>query len=126
MEHVPARAHLEAERDRLQSVRAGLEAAHPDGETEEESFGELSHADQHPADVGTEAFEHEKDASILEQVEQELGDVERALRRLDDGSYGTCERCGDSIPDDRLEALPAARFCMEHQRESEGYFDLRA
>lgn len=54
------------------------------------------------------------DASSLEQVEAELADVEQALRRLDEGSYGTCEVCGGPITDARLEAHPAARVCDRH------------
>ena len=72
-----------------------------------------------PADVASETFEREKDFSILEQVEAELADVERALRRIDDGSYGKCEACGSEIGDDRLEAMPAARFCIIHQTQAE-------
>jgi RNA polymerase-binding transcription factor DksA len=53
------------------------------------------------------------DLSILDQLESELGDVEHALHRLDDGSYGTCEVCGDAISEARLEAAPATRVCRE-------------
>jgi RNA polymerase-binding transcription factor DksA len=50
-------------------------------------------------------------ASILEQVEVELADVEHALKRLDDGTYGVCEACGEPISASRLESSPAARLC---------------
>jgi RNA polymerase-binding transcription factor DksA len=69
--------------------------------------------------VASETFEREKDFSILEQVEAELTDVQRALQRLDDGTYGLCDACHEPIPDERLEAQPAARFCMSHQVEAE-------
>jgi RNA polymerase-binding transcription factor DksA len=112
-----AREHLVAERARLDDVKAGL----PDieGESENESLSELSDLDQHQADVGTETFDRERDLSILDQVEGELADVERALQRLDEGTYGLCEACGKPIEDERLEALPAARFCVEHQAAAE-------
>lgn len=83
-------------------------------ESENESFGELSDNDQHPADVGTETFEREKDLSILESLERELRDLGAALQRVDDGTYGICDACGEAIPEARLEAQPAARFCTEH------------
>lgn len=105
-----ARRLLIAERDRLRSVRDGLQV----GESESESLSELSDADQHPADTGTETFERERDLGILDAVEGELDDVEHALRRLDDGSYGTCEACGRPIGAERLAALPATRLCVEH------------
>ena len=119
MESDDARDRLTEERDRLQTIRSGFDAEHLHDESEDESTSELSHLAQHSADVGTETFEREKDFSILEQVEAELADVDRALRRLDDGTYGTCEACGHPIGDDRLEAMPAARFCVSHQSEAE-------
>ena len=114
-----ARRRLEAERERLNEVVHDFDSDHLTDESEDENLSELSAVDQHQADVGTETFEREKDLSILEQVEAELADVEHALRRLDDGTYGTCEFDGKPIPEERLEALPAARFCLEHQAQAE-------
>jgi RNA polymerase-binding transcription factor DksA len=54
------------------------------------------------------------EADELDTAEAELGDVEHALARLDDGTYATCEICGDPVGDDRLAALPAARTCARH------------
>jgi len=48
----------------------------------------------------------------VSRSEQHLGEVDAALRRLDDGSYGTCEGCGTPVPDARLEARPTARTCV--------------
>ena len=120
MEADDARRRLEAERARLSEVKDNFDAEHLTEESEDESISELSGGiDQHQADVGTETFEREKDLSILEQIEAELADVEHALRRLDDGTYGTCEFDGKPIPEERLEAVPAARFCLEHQAAAE-------
>ncbi|MBV8560743.1 MAG: TraR/DksA C4-type zinc finger protein [Acidimicrobiia bacterium] len=114
-----ARRRLEAERTRLTGLHAEFDDEHLSDETESEALSELSSVDQHQADVGTETFEREKDISILEQIDAELADVEHALRRLDDGTYGTCEFDGKPIPEERLEAVPAARFCVQHQAEAE-------
>ena len=119
MDTDPARQRLAEERARLEEVRSTFDATHLTDQSESESVSELSSYDQHPADLGTETFEREKDLSILEQVESELGDVEHAIRRLDEGTYGTCEVCGSPIPDERLEAMPAARLCLQHQAEAE-------
>ena len=119
MDQDEVRQRLADERDRLETVRAGFEAEHLHEESEDESMSELSHLAQHEADVATETFEREKDFSILEQVEAELADVERALTRIDDGLYGKCEACGTEIGDDRLEAMPATRFCITHQTQAE-------
>ena len=117
MDESDARARLGEEQARLENVKAQL--ADDVGETEQESVSELSSVDQHQADMGTETFEREKDLSILESVEAELADVEHALRRLDDGTYGTCEACGQPIDDERLEAMPAARLCRDDQARAE-------
>jgi len=114
-----ARRRLDAERARLNEVKDDFDVDHLTEESEDENLSELSAVDQHQADVGTETFEREKDLSILEQIEAELADVEHALKRLDDGTYGTCEFDNKPIPEERLEALPAARFCVEHQAEAE-------
>ena len=113
------RQRLAEERERLDGVKSTFDDEHLGDQTESESLSELSSYDQHQADTGTETFEREKDLSILEQVEAELADVEHALRRLDEGSYGTCEIDGKPIPEDRLEAMPAARLCLAHQAAAE-------
>jgi len=114
-----ARQRLAGERERLDQVRSTFDAEGLTDQSESDSVGELSSYDQHQADLGTETFEREKDLSILEQVEAELADVEHALRRLDEGTYGMCEVCGKPIPEERLEAMPATRFCLEHQAQAE-------
>lgn len=119
MEAESARQYLEAEHDRLVHLRSSLENEHLHDEPEEDSSAELSHFDQHPADAASDAFEREKEFSILDRIQVELDDVERALKRLDEGTYGTCQACGRDIGDERLEAVPAARFCIQHQSDAE-------
>jgi RNA polymerase-binding transcription factor DksA len=114
-----ARQRLAEERERLVGVRSTFDDEHLSEQSESESVGEISSYDQHQADMGTETFEREKDLSILEQVEAELADVEFAIRRLDEGTYGTCEVCGRPIPEERLDVLPATRLCLEHQAQAE-------
>jgi RNA polymerase-binding transcription factor DksA len=118
MDKRTARKLLAAERDRLTSIIQALteETAAVTGEGD--SFSE-SGTDQHPADMGTETFELEKDMSIRNNVEASLADVERAMHRVDEGTYGTCEACGRKIPQSRLQAIPAARFCLKDQARAE-------
>ena len=121
METDQVRQRLEAERERLREVAADVRREMPvDGD--ELGAQELSVVDQHPADIATEVFEREKYRGLLTQVEGELADVERALARLEAGQYGRCEVCGAEIPDERLEEIPAARYCLKHQVEAEGGF----
>jgi len=73
------------------------------------------------SDPGTAAVaSHEEHGALDERVEavllrEELDDVEHALSRLDDGTYGTCQVCGQALDDDRLAQMPQARCCVEHQ-----------
>src|SRR5687768_10986121 len=110
-----ARKLLTEERARLSEALAGVQR---DVDAQTES-SELSSYDQHPGDMGSETFEREKDMSILESLESSLNDVDQALARLDEGSYGRCEVCNKPIGDERLEARPMTRLCVEHQAESE-------
>lgn len=118
MNDATARKLLEAERSRLEEIKhaAELESLN---ESETESYQELSSVDQHTADLGTATFEREKADSIRISVAGQLADVEHAQVRLDAGRYGTCEMCGKKIPDERLKARPAARFCIEDQAKVE-------
>jgi RNA polymerase-binding transcription factor DksA len=113
------RRRLRDELARLEAVRDALIGEGLAAESEAASVAETSTIDQHQADLGTETFERERDQSLLEDVEQEIGEVQRAFVRLDRGTYGRCEACGAQIPDERLVAMPAARFCLEHQAAAE-------
>ena len=108
-----ARERLMAERDRLIEVRDA--ASRLSTSATEAAQRELSSADQHPAEQATETLERELDLGILQSVEVELTELQAALDRLDAGSYGNCEVCGKPIAEGRLEAMPAARFCVEDQ-----------
>jgi DnaK suppressor protein len=117
MDDAKARTLLEQERTRLQGIRDGLQREQE--ESTSETGGELSNFDQHPGDSGTETFEMEKNVSLLDQVEEELVEVEAAFERLERGEYGRCQACGRPIGDERLEAMPATRFCVEDQAKAE-------
>src|ERR1700730_1342240 len=119
MEPEQVREHLDQERTRLADIRAGYDDEHLTTESEGANLSELSANAQHQADIGTETFNRERDLSILEHIDAEVDDVEHALRRLDDGTYGTCEACGKPIGEARLEAVPAARFCVDDQALAE-------
>jgi RNA polymerase-binding protein DksA len=98
------RKQLEAERAQLQEQVAGLVR----GGTAAESF------DDNFADSGQVAAEQGENAVLANRLRAELDEVERALAKLDDGTYGRCEVCGEPIAEARLEAMPATRFCIDH------------
>jgi RNA polymerase-binding protein DksA len=64
------------------------------------------------ADTGSKTFEREQEISLANSILERITQVERALERLDEGSYGWCERCGDAIPVERLAAFPSATLCV--------------
>ena len=110
-----ARHLIVSERERLETLIRDRETETGIGaESENADISELSSLDQHQGDIGTETFEREKDFSILEQLEAEIGDLDAALRKIDEGTYGTCEICGREIEPERLEAMPGTRTCFEH------------
>lgn len=78
------------------------------------SIQEFSMYDNHPADIGSELFEREKDLALDSLDREALKEIDQALARMDDGTYGVCTVCGREIPEERLEALPRAMTCVEH------------
>src|ERR671918_2664339 len=98
-----ARARLLAERDRLNAELDETVVA-PDPMT----YGSQAAA-------ASQVFEQQRDLALRERAEQQLALVDAALRRLDDGSYGACLRCGKPIAPERLEALPWAAHCIACQ-----------
>lgn len=110
------RGLLEEERTRLLGLRDGLTEATED--VEREPTGDPS-SGGHLADAGTEMFERSRDLSIVEDIEAQLRDVDHALSRIHNGTYGLCVACGREIDPDRLAVRPATRFCLEDQRSAE-------
>jgi DnaK suppressor protein len=123
MDPQQARARLNEERERLERIRTSL--VDPELGTPAIDVGELSRVDQHPGDVGTETFENERNAAILEDIEEQIREVEDAFQRLEAGTYGFSVLSGEPIGDDRLEALPAARFTVEEQARLDRENELR-
>jgi DnaK suppressor protein len=75
------------------------------------------------ADVGTDAFEQELTLNLLGNEKDVLEQIEAALKRIEDGSYGRCEECGIGIPRVRLEAIPYAALCVKcaSRQEKQSY-----
>jgi DnaK suppressor protein len=98
------RAALETERDRLRAeVSVGIVA--PDAMT----YGSQAAA-------ASQVFEQQRDLALRDRNQQHLEQVEAALQRLDEGTFGNCVRCGRPIPPERLEAIPWAAHCIDCQR----------
>lgn len=81
--------------------------------SERDTTGELSHIDNHPADLATELYEREKDLGLQDRAELELQRVQLSLDTMKDGQYGTCVVCKKPIPFERLQAVPDTMYCLE-------------
>ncbi len=81
--------------------------------------GELSSIDQHAGDTASELQDADEQNALLAASAQQRSEVEAALARIEDGSYGTCVDCGQPIPDARLEVRPEAARCVADQEKYE-------
>jgi DnaK suppressor protein len=84
-----------------------------------EDYGELTSYDNHFADTATELDEREKQLMVAENAKRILEEVNEALERISEGTYGVCVDTGENIPYDRLEALPYAKRTVEAQEKLE-------
>jgi len=107
MTSADARAALLAERDQVLAELAGIEVEGP---------GQMTYGSQ--AAAATHVFEQQRDLALRDRNEQHLAAVDAALARLDAGTYGLCESCGNPIAPERLEALPSAALCIDCQRSA--------
>lgn len=102
-ESEPYRTALQVERARLvEEVGEAIQA--PD---------QMTYGSQ--AAAASQVFEQQRDLALRDRAVQHLAQVDAAVARLDDGTYGRCIRCGRDIPPERLEALPWAAHCIECQ-----------
>lgn len=104
------------ERERVSSTVENLHESNSrsfEEETEEETY------DNHLADSATATLNREIDSTLEENSEHVLVGIDEALDRIENGTFGTCARCGKQIAEDRLEALPYATRCIDCQRLAE-------
>lgn len=109
------KARLERKRDQLREEidRRMAELPAYDGSPTDSLYG------NHAADRATDTFEEEKALGLRNHFAAELREIEHALRKLETGEYGRCERCDQPIAPERLEALPQVRLCLSCQSRSE-------
>ncbi len=107
---------LEHERQRVQDSIDSLAAEHP-GKMQDE-VGDLGGwgTDNHMGDMASVTFDRELDEGLGDGAQHTLTEIDHALARLDDGTYGECERCGKPIGEERLRARPWATLCIDDQR----------
>ena len=110
----------EALLEERQRVEAALQNLHEESSgTLYEDAGEETAYDNHLADTATETYDRELDYTLEENSEHVLAEIDAALTRIENGTYGKCTNCGKQIPEERLEALPWATLCIDCQRDQE-------
>lgn len=107
--------------EEARSINGTLNKMHENGEAEmsEHTPNELSNYDNHPADLGSELYAVEMNMALKVHEQSKLNDINRALKKFENGSYGICEKCKQEIELERLEAMPSAKFCMSCEKETE-------
>ena len=106
------RSRLEEERSRLQGDIDALNA-------EDQQQSDDAGIGNHIADDATDVMNRERNVALRNNAADLLAQVDAALGRIDDGTYGQCARCGQPINPERLEALPYATYCITCQGEIE-------
>ena len=113
------RGALLEEKQRIEHALATLRDEHPgslDDEVEEVS----ATSDNHVAETASATLGREIDYTLGDNAEQVLAEIEAALQRIDDRTYGICFNCGNEIPRERLEVSPWASLCIDCKRRAEG------
>jgi DnaK suppressor protein len=106
------RSRLEAEKKRINVELEQLKSGHPLEDRREGSpFGKRE-------EEATEALELEKRLALEKRLKNLLGEVERAIHKIDEGTYGSCDLCNLPIDPARLEALPQANLCMSCRQKT--------
>ena len=112
------RTLLLEERGRVERAIANLREDHPGRIDEEiEEIGAIQ--DNHLAETATATLDREIDYTLEENSIRMLTAIDAALKRVEDGSYGTCTNCGRPIATERLEAFPWASLCIDCKRQAE-------
>jgi RNA polymerase-binding protein DksA len=111
------RERLLQERKRVVDAIDNIHAENPGSMAEETE--EISFQGNHLGDVATATFDREMASTLEDNSNHVLAEIDAALARIDGGTYGRCERCGNEIGLERLEALPWATLCIEDKRRQE-------
>ena len=106
------------EREELQRQAAEIEESSFGG-GQSDLTGDIASFDEEFADAGTATFERERDLSLSNNIRDLTDKIDRALERIEQGTYGLCERCGRPIEKARIKALPYATLCIRDKQAEE-------
>jgi len=105
--------------DERRRVQEALDYIHEENRSQLEDDREEIPSDNHPGDMATSTFDRELDATLEGNEERLLQAIDAALQRIEDGTYGICQSCGEPIAPERLEALPWTTRCIDCKRREE-------
>lgn len=114
---IDIKKRLQKEREELEKQFAEIEQS-SFGTPQSEISGEMSF-DEEYADSGSFTFERERDLSLSNNIRDLMEKIDRALGRIESGTYGLCERCGRPIEKPRIKALPYASLCIKDKQAEE-------
>ena len=114
------RGILQEERQRVLDAINYLHEETP-GSLEDETEEIVGNSDNHLGDTATATLDREIDYSLEENSEHVLRAIDAALQRIEDGTFGICETCGQPISEERLEAIPYATQCIDCRRKGERF-----
>lgn len=87
--------------------------------SQQSACGDLSNVPIHMADIGTDNYNRDLTIELIQNGEEEVRNIDLALEKIEDGTFGVCESCQKKINKTRLTALPHAKLCIECQRQEE-------
>ncbi len=105
--------------DERRRAQEALDYIHEENRSQLEDEHEEIQSDNHPGDMATSTFDRELDATLEGNEERLLQAIDAALQRIEDGTYGICQNCGQPIGEERLEALPWTTRCIDCKRREE-------
>ena len=112
------RTRLLEEQERLRNAVDFLDRENP-GSISDELGDIVTAGDSNLGDTATATYDRELEYGLEENSEHVLSEIDAALKRIGDGTYGTCNKCGKQIGQERLEALPWATLCIDDARREE-------
>ncbi|MGI6123376.1 MAG: TraR/DksA C4-type zinc finger protein [Acetivibrionales bacterium] len=97
------------------------------GENDNNESSELSNYDNHPAEIASELYDIQHQMALKKLQEHEIKEIDRAAKKIEEGTYGICESCNKAIDSRRLELLPQAKLCIDCAKEADNFIaDIKA
>lgn len=106
--------------EREKAIESAQNANEIFDESEEYESGELTTHDDHQADIASDVTDREQAVVLRDNIRHIVDQIDHALQKIEQGTYGICDECGEPIPVERLEFEPYAAYCIKDQSRIEG------